>query len=165
MNWTLNCISHLPGGWISCSEFPMPLRRDHKLVRLLSPEMTMGVMRTFSLSRAARYSVAVLSVAIAAALRLALDPILGEVAPFLLFYLPVILAAWFGGLGPGLLATTLSLLLGDYLFMSPRYSIFRYENHQDMVSLVLVGLYGTTVSILADRLRKSFKAEIESKER
>jgi len=75
--------------------------------------MTLGVMRTFSLTRTARYSVAILSVAIAAALRLALDPVLGEVAPFILFFLPVVLAAWYGGLGPGLLATTLSLLLGD----------------------------------------------------
>src|SRR5215510_1720257 len=114
-NWTLNCNTHLQGGWISCKEFPMPLLRDPTIVRRLSPDMTLGVMRTFSLTRMARYGVAVLSVAIAAALRLALDPILGDVAPFILFYLPVILTAWYGGLGPGLLATALSMLLGDYL--------------------------------------------------
>src|SRR5262249_36292336 len=79
--------------------------------------------------------------------------------------LPVILAAWYGGLGPGLLATTLSLLLSDYLFIAPRYSILRYDNHQDMVALILVGLYGATVSLMAGRLRKSIKAEIDSKER
>src|SRR5262245_27145963 len=140
----------------------MPLRRDPTIVRRLSPDMTLGVMRTFSLTRMARYGVAVLSVAIAAALRLALDPILGDVAPFILFYLPVILTAWYGGLGPGLLATALSLLLGDYLFIAPRYSILRYENHQDMVSLVLVGLYGATVSLLADKIgRASCREEWE----
>src|SRR5215831_10062425 len=164
-NWTLNCNTHLLGGWISCNGPPMPLLRDPTIVRRLSPDMTMGVMRTFSLTRTARYGLAVLSVAIASALRLALDPILGDVAPFILFYLPVILTAWYGGLGPGLLATALSMLLGDYLFIAPRYPILRYENHQDMVRLVLVGLYGATVSLLAGRLRKSIKAEIESKER
>ena len=122
-------------------------------------------MRVFSLTRTARYGVALLSVAIAASLRFAIDPILGEVWPLLFFFIPVILAAWYGGLGPGLLATTLSLLLGDYLFIAPRYSILRYDYNKDMVSLVLVGLYGATVSLLADRLRKSIKVEIESKER
>jgi len=95
-------------------------------------------MRVFSLTRTARYGIAVLSVVIAAALRLALDPILGEAPPYLLFFFPVILAAWYGGLGPGLLATALSLLLGDYLFIAPRYSILRYDVPQDLASLVLV---------------------------
>src|SRR5262245_42819935 len=135
------------------------------LVRRLLLDMAQGGIRIFSLSRTARYGIAVLSIAIAAALRLALDPILGEVSPLIFFFLPVVLAAWYGGLGPGLLATALSLLLGDYLFVAPRYSILRYDIPHDQISLLLVGLYGATVSLLADKLRKSVKAEIESKER
>ncbi|MGH9767647.1 MAG: DUF4118 domain-containing protein, partial [Blastocatellia bacterium] len=127
--------------------------------------MAQGVMRIFSLTRTERYGIAILSVVIAAALRLAFDPILGEIVPFLFFFLPVILAAWYGGLGPGLLATALSLLLGDYLFLPPRYSILRYDIPEDPVRSVLVGLYGTTVSLLAGRLRKSIKANITESKR
>jgi PAS domain S-box-containing protein len=117
------------------------------------------------MTRTARYGVGVLAIVIAIALRYALDPFLGEVLPLIFFFLPVVLAAWYGGLGPGLLTTALSLLLGDFLFVTPRYSILRYDIPHDQISLLLVGLYGATVSLLADKLRKSVKAEIESKER
>src|SRR5262249_16739513 len=40
------------------------------------------------------------------------------VAPLLIFILSVMVSAWYGGLGPGLLATVLSLLLGDYFFIA-----------------------------------------------
>ena len=33
-----------------------------------------------------------------------------------LFYIAIIISAWFGGLGPGLLAVTLSTVLVDYYF-------------------------------------------------
>src|SRR5215470_12996045 len=111
--------------------------------------MTAGVMRIFSLTRTARYGVAIAGVVSAAALRMALDPILGDQAPLLLFVIPVILAAWYGGLGPGLLATALSLLLGDFLFLQPRYSILRFGVPQDPVRVALMGLYGVAVSLLA----------------
>jgi hypothetical protein len=70
-------------------------------------------MRMFSLSEPQRYGVAIIGVAVAAAVRMVLDPLLGDELPLFLFTFPVILAAWFGGLWPGLLATALSLALGD----------------------------------------------------
>ena len=86
-------------------------------------------MRTLSLTRKARYGIAVLSVALAAVIRLALEPVLGAEAPLAIFSFAVILVSWCGGLGPGLLATALSVLTGDYLFLEPRYSIFNYSDH------------------------------------
>lgn len=58
------------------------------------------------------YSLALVAVAAASALRWGLQPWLGEQAPFLLFAPAVLIAAVLGGLGPGVLATTLSVLLG-----------------------------------------------------
>jgi K+-sensing histidine kinase KdpD len=67
------------------------------------------------------YGIAVLSVA--AALIISLWPPLHlEAAPVSLFLCAVILSAWFGGVGPGLLATALSVLAFYYYFLPPIHS-------------------------------------------
>ncbi len=61
------------------------------------------------------YGVAVLAVFLALLLQLVLIPSLGgdpRTSPFLLFFAAVMVAAWFGCLWPGLLATVLSSALG-----------------------------------------------------
>ncbi len=66
-----------------------------------------------------RYAIAVLSVAAALVAALLLDRFL-ESAPFVsLFLCAIMFATWFGGVGPGLVATALSLLAFDYYFMPP----------------------------------------------
>jgi len=121
-------------------------------------------MRTLSFNRKARYGIAVLSVALAAVIRLALEPVFGHDVPLSFFGFAVIVASWFGGLGPGLLATALSLLIGDYLFLEPRYSIFHYSNPYNLNRAVVFALTGTIFSLLINRLRNSIKAEQESAE-
>jgi two-component system sensor kinase FixL len=59
-----------------------------------------------------RYAIALGAAGLAFAVRWALDPLLAERAPFLLFLPPVVLAAAFGGLGSGLLAAGLGLAGG-----------------------------------------------------
>src|SRR5689334_20465401 len=54
-----------------------------------------------------RYGVALLAVLVATLIRLALHPVFGSTGPFVFFIIAVIVAAWFGGRGPGLLATLL----------------------------------------------------------
>src|ERR1700741_5222444 len=68
------------------------------------------------------YGIAVLSVA--AALIISRWPALHmQDAPVSLFLCAVILSAWFGGFGPGLLATALSALAFNYYFLSPIHSL------------------------------------------
>src|SRR3712207_2397600 len=67
-----------------------------------------------------RYGVAVIAIALVLGLKLLLDPLITEQSPFLLFAAAVMVAAWFGGLGPGLLATALGTLAADYYFLAPR---------------------------------------------
>jgi C4-dicarboxylate-specific signal transduction histidine kinase len=50
-------------------------------------------------------------------------PLRLETAPVSLFLGAIMLSAWFGGLGPGLLATALSSLAFDYYFLPPIYSL------------------------------------------
>src|ERR1700757_3105814 len=68
------------------------------------------------------YGIAVVSVA--AVLTLSQLPAVHlQDAPVSLFLCAVILTAWFGGIGPGLLATALSALAFNYYFLPPIHSL------------------------------------------
>jgi two-component system, LuxR family, sensor kinase FixL len=64
-----------------------------------------------------RYGLAPLAVAVAFAVRLALASVLDDASPYLLFVPAVLVAGGLGGLGPGLLATALSVAVGIFLMM------------------------------------------------
>ena len=61
----------------------------------------------------ARYAVAVFATALAFALTLGLESVMAH-NPFLFFVVAVVVSAWFGGLGPGLLSSALSALGSSY---------------------------------------------------
>src|SRR5215469_2829920 len=84
---------------------------------------------------AIRYALAPAAVAVVFLARLALTPVLGDASPYLLFIPAVLLASGLGGLGPGLLATALSVALGLFVF-SPSASI------PESVNAVLFALIG-----------------------
>lgn len=66
------------------------------------------------------HAVAVATVLVAYALREALTPAIGPTSlPFITFLPAVTWAAWYGGLGPGLLATVLSGLAANWFFFTP----------------------------------------------
>src|ERR1051326_2594081 len=64
-----------------------------------------------------RYGVALLSVLLALTLTLVLSPLF-DPPVFALFFAAVMVSAWYGGLGPGLLATTLAVLGIDLALLS-----------------------------------------------
>ena len=68
------------------------------------------------------YALACLVVGAATLARLLLDPLLGGQVPFLLFTLAV-LACVPLGTGPALLATALGAVLGDLVFLAPRWAL------------------------------------------
>ena len=66
------------------------------------------------------YAIAVLSVALAFALKWAIDPVGDrDYSPFVFFAAAVTLTAWYGGLAPGLLALVLSAAVTAYWFLLP----------------------------------------------
>ena len=79
-----------------------------------------------------RYLLAVSSVVVALAVTRALQPNSLR-SPF--FVLAIILSAWFGGLGPGLLAALLSTLFIDYFFLPP-FGSFKFA--PDNLPLLLI---------------------------
>jgi signal transduction histidine kinase len=70
-------------------------------------------------TEAGGYFVAVSATLAAVPLRLVLSGVLGDQAPFFPFVLAVLVAAWYGGQKPGLLATALGAALGICLFVRP----------------------------------------------
>jgi signal transduction histidine kinase len=69
-----------------------------------------------------RYSVAVLATLLALVLRMVLGPWVHHSSPFVFFTPVVMLSAWYGGFGPGLLATMLGAALGNYFLIDPSLS-------------------------------------------
>ncbi len=101
-----------------------------------------------------RYGVAAVAVAAATAVRVALEPVLGLHSPYLPFTLAVIVASLFGGRGPGLAATALSLVAVDYFFLGPRYA-FGVSDVTSLAGLALFAVIGTIISFLVGQLRQS----------
>src|SRR5712664_1354898 len=98
------------------------------------------------------YGIAVLSVT--TALILTLWPALHlQAAPVSVFLCAVVCAAWFGGIGPGLLATTLSAITFYYHFLLPEYS-WR-ANPGEIPRLVIFTVSALIVASLSAAQRKT----------
>jgi K+-sensing histidine kinase KdpD len=113
-------------------------------------------LRTRSLIQrrdALAYVVAVGSVLVAAVLRVVADPAFAGHPGFTVFVLPVALAAWMGGLGPGLVATALSLVVGVFLFVEPTGRL-EFTSVADAAYAVTFVLAGLVVTGLAEALRR-----------
>src|SRR5215210_496680 len=93
------------------------------------------------------YGIAALVVGLVLLLKMLLDPLTGEESPFFLFFGAVMLGAWFGGMGPGLLATALAALAADYFFLPPAHSLLIYDSGQGLL-LALFVLEGCLLSLL-----------------
>ena len=78
-----------------------------------------SVKRRHRPTRLTRYGGAVALVLLALALRWAIFGHLDHRLPFSFFLVAVMVSAWYGGLGPGMLAAAAGLLLGDFFFLPP----------------------------------------------
>ena len=104
-----------------------------------------------------RYGTAVLLVLASLLFRLALQPWLGLKVPYLQFFPAIMLAAWFGGFGPGVAATILSSAAGVFFFVAPAGSVAVPET-SDLISLGLFVATGLGISWFNHRLRDAESA-------
>ncbi len=115
-----------------------------------------------------RYALAVLAVVLAVLVRLPFQPLLGDTTPFLFFFPAIMAAAWYGGLGPGLLATGLSAAAANYWFMPPYFS-FAIPHLSGAVQVGVFAGVGVFISLLNERLsqarRRAEGAALESRRR
>jgi signal transduction histidine kinase/CheY-like chemotaxis protein len=91
------------------------------------------------------YLLAVAGTAAATGLTFLLWPIVHS-NPLLLFFGTVVIAAWYGGQGPSLVASVLSILVMDYFFVEPLYSLD--AGWDDLAELLLFALLGMLVGSL-----------------
>ncbi|MCU0518778.1 MAG: ATP-binding protein [Oscillatoria sp. Prado101] len=102
-------------------------------------------MQTKKLFGIKGYSIAALTVLLALLLKLELGTVLEMKSPFILFFGAVIVSAWYGGFGPGVLASFLAASASNYFFLSPRYSL-EIGNFGQTLNLGLFVLEGLLVS-------------------
>jgi K+-sensing histidine kinase KdpD len=95
-------------------------------------------------STSARYAVAVVAVCVAFALRYGLYGTLDNRIPFGFFTLSTLIAAWYGGLGPGMLAAMSGLLLADYFFLPPHSA----EGGIGEAARTGIGIYALTNTLI-----------------
>ena len=101
-----------------------------------------------------RYGVAIAATVLATLLRKLLDPVLQDAAPFSAYFVAIMFTAWYGGLGPSLVALVCGALLADYWFVGPRGSLMIHDlEHQ--VSLGLYIFVGIVAALLSESLRAS----------
>lgn len=100
---------------------------------------------------AMHYGFALLVTGLTLLIRLLLMPVLGDQARLVLFVIPVYLSAWYGGLGPGLLATGISVILGSYLLVEPLFS-FGVSTGADALRIAIFTGEGIAISLLTARL-------------
>jgi PAS domain S-box-containing protein len=97
------------------------------------------------------YAVAVLSVAASLLVRWMLRAWFDESVPYLQFFPAILFAAWYGGLGPGMLATALSALSAMYIFLPP--AGFAVGGPPDVMSLGFFAAIGLGISWLNHQMR------------
>jgi signal transduction histidine kinase len=112
----------------------------------------------------ARYGTAVLAVVAALLARLALDPVLGNRLPFLLFCLAVVAVAWYGGFGPSFVSLILGILACLYFVAEPRHSLEEsVPAHQ--VHIVGFLFLGVTIGIFSEATQRARRrAEAHARE-
>ena len=109
------------------------------------------------MSRPARYSYAVLAVAVTLVIRLtvgheitaSLNPF-----PFLLFQIPVLFSAWFFGRGAGIAATIVSAVSVQYFLMLPARSLYP-DNAMELTPLAVFIGEGIVISLFAGAKREA----------
>jgi K+-sensing histidine kinase KdpD len=98
------------------------------------------------------YGLAVGLSALALVLMLLLRPLMEE-SVFFLFFAAVAVSAIYGGLGPGLMATTLSTLASNYFFLRPYGELF--SEPEEALRLTIFLATGVMVSWLADGRKRA----------
>ena len=105
-------------------------------------------------SAARRYAFAAGAFLLGLAARMLAARALGQTVPYITFFPAVILSAWFGGFGPGMLTTLLSVAGAVFVILPPAYSL-RIETLPDATAAVLFIVVCTFISRMQDALRHS----------
>lgn len=102
----------------------------------------------------ARYGVAVAAIAVVTLLKLALTPVIRAESPFLIFFAGVVVSAWLGGRGPGLLAVGLAAAVADFFFMAPYYS-FAVDGAGPAVRILVFVVEAALIAVIVSEIHQA----------
>jgi signal transduction histidine kinase len=95
---------------------------------------------------------AVLSVAVATAVRWALTPLIGDKDPFITYFPAMVVAAWYGGWPGTLVGLTLGTLVAAYFFVPPSNSLL-ITQAADQRTVAVFGFVGLATGLIGQRQR------------
>ena len=104
--------------------------------------------------RSIGFGVAILATAVTCAIRLLLWPVLGDAVPHMAFFPAVMIAAYYGGIWPGLLATLLCASAANIVFTEPHYTL-AIKSTNAAFALPLFVPVGAIISGLSEMLHRS----------
>jgi K+-sensing histidine kinase KdpD len=104
-----------------------------------------------------RYAVAVVAVTVAFGLRYGIYGTLDYRIPFGFFTTSTLIAAWYGGLGPGMLAAVTGLLLGDHFFLPPHQSDSGTFGEVERTAIGAYAMTSTLIVVLFWRLHSRMR--------
>jgi PAS domain S-box-containing protein len=101
-----------------------------------------------------RYGSAVGLTALAAMLRWALFPVLGNTAPFAFFVMAVAVTAFYNGLGPALLTAFAGAIIGLFIWLLPSHSISDINN-MALRNVIVYLLLCVFISVVIELMRRA----------
>lgn len=115
------------------------------------------------LSGLVRHALAVLVTALGVLLCQVLTPLLGENLPFVIFLLATLVTAWFGGLGPSIVALILGGAASIFFFIAPRGS-FSLASVTDFFGLLVYLVAGGAIVLLSEAQRRQLSTSSDAAE-
>jgi signal transduction histidine kinase len=107
-----------------------------------------------------RYGLAIVAVAVSVCLRFAVESQIPWGTPWAFFAVAILVAARFGGFGPGLLATALSTIAAKWFFHA-----WHTWRAQAMLNVAILDAAGVAMSLLCGQLRNALEKSLEQQRR
>jgi PAS domain S-box-containing protein len=120
--------------------------------------------RPQSLATVPRYLIAVAVVVIGLMARQALEPLWQERLPYITLFPAIMVSAWRGGFGPGLVTTVLSAIGAGYYWVPPLRSLY-ITDPGELVGLTVFVAVGAVISALNEAWRRGTIALAASEQR
>jgi PAS domain S-box-containing protein len=100
------------------------------------------------------YFFAMLAAAFTLIVRLELSPWIGDRPVMVIFFIPIVVSAYFGGIGPGLLATAVCAVGVDYYMIPPTHT-FKFGRTLDLIQWLFMITGGVLASGLCEMLHRA----------
>ncbi len=112
------------------------------------------------------YPLAILTAILGLLLRAVFAPLLGTSNPYHTAWVAVVVAAWFCGVGPAILATVMSLLGVWYWFVPPVHSFVLADPKSDISGMIGFVIFSAFIIALGEANRRSReRSELEIRDR